>query len=435
MLSDLDDKIAGPFELTDAEVLRLAEWMDGGGGVFAVGDHSILGASLCHRIPRVRTMRRWTHADGVPENYGPRRNQTVKPGPDAYPEEDLVLQPVELAYVQTVSHLPFGVMHRPHPLMCTKYGPIQHFPDHLHEGEVVPEDEVQLDRALGIPGYDKPEYPSAVPAFLPFASTDVGTISPRPRPQVIAYGRTTNPLVVGGRPEEGSDALYRLVSLGFKRFGLVSVYDGDRANVGRVVCDSTWHHWFSYNLDGIARAGNTDFAKMTSYYRNVALWLASPEKRREITLSAVWTMLMSPMTFAGRRTAWEMGERATELLNEWVSPCWVNDFVAAQFDASSMYLAARVEDSPNQGPAWGVLSEGVVHRAVLGSLCVTLFPLASEVQRLQLLHNDVKVDKQDIETAAARARTEAPRILKECVASAADSYTALGKRWAAAMKN
>jgi hypothetical protein len=430
---DTDAQIAGPYELTDEELLRLVEWMDRGGGVFAVGDHSILGASLCYRIPRVRTMRRWTHADGVPENSGPRRNQTVQSGTGVALERDLQLQPVELAYIQTVTHLPFGVMHRPHALMCTKYGPIQHFPDHMHEGEVVPELEVQLDRTLDIAGYDKPEYPTAMPTFLPFASADAGTISWRPRPQVIAYGRTTNPLVVGGIPEPATNALYRMVSMGFKRFGLVSVYDGARANVGRVVCDSTWHHWFSYNLAGIAAVGNIDFGKMTSYYRNIALWLASPEKRAEIALSAVWTMLTAlPMAFAGRRTAWEMGERATELLNEWVSPCWVNEFVAAQFDATSLYVTAKVEDSPSEGPSWGVLSEEVVHRAVLGSLCVALFPLASEAQRLQMLQNDVKVDQHDIEAAAARARAAIPRLLTECITSAADSFGALGARWVSA---
>jgi hypothetical protein len=429
--SDTDARIPGPYELTDQEVLRLVEWMDRGGGVFAVGDHSILGASLCHRIPRVRTMRRWTHADGVPENSGPSRNQTEQPSTEAFPERDLNLQPVELAYIQTMNHLPFGVMHRPHALMCTKYGPIQRFPDHMHEGEVVPEDEVQLDRGLDIPGYDKPEYPDAVPTFLPFGSAGIGTIAWRPRPQVIAYGRTTNPLVVGGPPESEVNALYRLVSLGYKRFGLVSVYDGARANVGRVVCDSTWHHWFSYNLAGIAAAGNVDFGKMTSYYRNIALWLASPEKRAEIALSAVWLMLTElPMAFAGRRTVWKMGERATELLNEWVSPCWVNELVAAQFDATSLYLAQRVEDSPNEGPRWGVLSEEVVHRAVLGSLCVELFPLASEVQGLQRLRDDVKVEKRELHAAAARARSRMPQFLRESITNAAASFSALGARGA-----
>jgi hypothetical protein len=56
----------------------LAEWMDRGGGVFAVGDHFNLGASMCSRIPRVRTMRKWTEAQGVPSQFGDDRNETLQ---------------------------------------------------------------------------------------------------------------------------------------------------------------------------------------------------------------------------------------------------------------------------------------------------------------------------------------------------------------------
>src|SRR5262249_13901029 len=52
--------------LDDVELRIVAEWMDRRGGVFATGDHAMLGASMCHRIPRVRTMRRWTRAQQVP---------------------------------------------------------------------------------------------------------------------------------------------------------------------------------------------------------------------------------------------------------------------------------------------------------------------------------------------------------------------------------
>ncbi len=34
----------------------VAEWKDRGGGEFAAGDHTLLGASMCRRIPRVRTL-------------------------------------------------------------------------------------------------------------------------------------------------------------------------------------------------------------------------------------------------------------------------------------------------------------------------------------------------------------------------------------------
>ncbi len=53
-----DEDIVPPFTLEPDELRLIAEWMDRGGGVFATGDHGVLGASMCSRIPRVRTMRR-----------------------------------------------------------------------------------------------------------------------------------------------------------------------------------------------------------------------------------------------------------------------------------------------------------------------------------------------------------------------------------------
>lgn len=56
-----DADICNEFALSHAELKLVAEWMDRGGGVFATGDHTLLGASMCSRIPRVGTMRRWTY--------------------------------------------------------------------------------------------------------------------------------------------------------------------------------------------------------------------------------------------------------------------------------------------------------------------------------------------------------------------------------------
>ena len=45
--------------LSDSELARITEFMQAGGGVFAVGDHDGLGAGMCGFIPRVRYMRKW----------------------------------------------------------------------------------------------------------------------------------------------------------------------------------------------------------------------------------------------------------------------------------------------------------------------------------------------------------------------------------------
>ena len=112
--------------------------MDRGGGVFAAGDHWNLGASMCSRIPRVRTMRRWTPEQGVPKMDGDTRNETLQPGlgyEDLW-EKDAVPQPVELVYQSRVTSILARPLF-PHSLLATPTGVVDRFPDHMHEGDVV----------------------------------------------------------------------------------------------------------------------------------------------------------------------------------------------------------------------------------------------------------------------------------------------------------
>jgi hypothetical protein len=68
----------------DANELEIVyKWMnEKKGGILAMGDHSNLGESLGAKIPRVRNMRKWTIADGVPSNTGPNRHDTLVKGHD-----------------------------------------------------------------------------------------------------------------------------------------------------------------------------------------------------------------------------------------------------------------------------------------------------------------------------------------------------------------
>ena len=84
-----------------------------------------------------------------------------------------------------------------------------------------------------------------------------------------------------------------------KKFGVVGAHNGHAAGVGRVVVDSTWHHWFDVNLTGRPLApgdpidpvvpadpkahgfeatpiGEAAYAREQNYFRNVAIWLAPP---------------------------------------------------------------------------------------------------------------------------------------------------------------
>lgn len=427
-----DADIVPPYTLDDAELRILAEWMDRGGGVFATGDHHVLGASLCSRIPRVRTMRKWTQAQGAPSVAGPRRHQTLQGGDDFAGEGDLQLQPVELVYWQTAHALPFLQTYRPHAVMCSNWGPIDRFPDHMHEGEVIADELVELDRPLNIPGYDRPEYPYPVPEVLASGLFDAGELRWRPRPQVVAFGRTTNPYypesVVPTDPPATLAFARTLLHPGrTKSFGLVSVYDGDAANLGRVVCDSTWHHWLSVNLTGIAEGGDPAYRKMQAYYRNIGAWLATPAQRQSMLVAGVWGALIgsAPMRFAARQSEWEMGELGVEVLSNTMSPCWIDEVVSSFLDLQTVALRYVAGKRPKSDPVWTSLPVEVVTRAVVGSLCKALFDVAQEHRKALGAQDRVGVDVPSIQRLAARGAIRARELLRSTVDDAVKSFGAL----------
>lgn len=91
-------------------------------------------------------------------------------------------------------------------------------------------------------------------------------------------------------------------------FGVISAYDGRLAQPyagqsqrpGRIVCDSTWHHFVNINLDGTGsgRTGlgsgsgaaftpSPDLEKIYTYFRNIVRWL-QPANR--IWCSLFWDL-------------------------------------------------------------------------------------------------------------------------------------------------
>lgn len=377
------------FRLSDTELKLIAEWMDRGGGVFATGDHSVLGAAMCHRIPRVRSMRRWTLAQGVPPKDAQTRHETLQPVTGADPETDTLLQPLGLVYQGG----PFFGPLSPHALLQSSLGAIDRFPDHMHEGEVVPDDELQLDSPLDIPGYGRAEYPG-VPEVIGFGG-DVSAFR-RPRPRIVAYGRTTIFL----QPEVAQVDLLRRAAFPHpvpygitKQFGTVGVYDGDRAGIGRVVVDSTWHHWLSLNIDKIAKqaeppvvafkahpfdldARPVAYKKMQAYYRNVGLWLATPALRRSMLLSRVWGALTAapPMALSAADSGWQIGKTLVDTLNREMTPGLVEDLIGSFVQRPIVSTAIRIAGEARCAP----LSADVVHRAIVGGMGSMLLGPACE---------------------------------------------------------
>jgi len=238
-----------PFELFDTEVQALKEWMDQGGGLFITGDHSIpkdgceedhakflnLGRSLGRRIKRAKELRVWQGPPTVCTDD----NANTQDG-NVSDLDDPKLDKDDIA--QTLVDFPDP----PHRLFWWKVEtggkviPVQKFPDHGHEG------------ALAFPDLTGPDWPSGSPA-----------------PVVAAKGRDkrfpVKPVI----------------------YPLVLAYDGDPVNVGRIVADSSFHHYFNLNLGRLVRRlangypePDSDLDQIAQFFGNLALWLV-PRKIRD----------------------------------------------------------------------------------------------------------------------------------------------------------
>ena len=254
-----------PDPLNPQELKALSQFMDGGGGVFATGDHENLGQAMCAEIPRVRSMRRWYHNGSgpigepeAPDQTGSGRHDTlVDPiGPPLPDQSDAVPQRIRPRFYTRI--LVNGILHRviryPHPVLCGPAGVIDYLPDHMHEG--LCEVPANLTRSFTFDGYTTTEYPTVS--------------SHQEAPQVIAWADS-----------HGTSTT---------EFGVLAAYDGHRANVGRVLVDATWHHWFNINLTGFLEATDPlspaydpsvvpKWEEIKAYFRNVGLWLARPNKQ------------------------------------------------------------------------------------------------------------------------------------------------------------
>lgn len=256
--------------LDDAEATEIHRWMDAGGGVFATGDHATLGQRLASKIPRVGTMRKWTDADGVPPGGGVNRIDTNQPDPtnpgevngtvtiSIGAESDAFPQSIDWLTQRRMRLSAFREIHYPHEILChPSLGPIDVMPDHPHEGECVPPSEINMDA--------KVKYDDSNSAPYEYPTYDGHQESPR----IIARGHNAS------QYKQAKGALNPKV------FNMISVYDGHKSNAGRVVVDSTWHHWYGMNINGLAAAGGDNWEKIGRYFLNVARYLAPENVFRE----------------------------------------------------------------------------------------------------------------------------------------------------------
>jgi hypothetical protein len=353
--------------MTDPELQALTTWMnERRGGVLAMGDHHYLGATLAWKIPRVRAMRRWTNADGAPPIDAPvtspggtarYRHDTNQPqnATQADPastavipnlaEEDSIPQPIQVRYYG-------GLLKRPHPILCTRHGVINILPDHPHEGWVYEDGQVPTDSGYDFGGgVAGPDFPPAV---------DGG---PRPLPQAIAWARPW--------PEPPFDHAKSPTSV--TQFAVIGAYDGHRADIGRVVVDSTWHHWFNMNIDGLELAGGDPWIRIKSYFRNVAVWLSPPAQQYSmLTYAAFWSLGSSPAIegYDGGMPSWELGETARDILGQSVGRCMIIDWIRPLLPLEILErFPEPLPDPCLTCPPWPLIED-----AVLGGIIKAMLP-------------------------------------------------------------
>lgn len=365
--------------LSDDELAIVARWMDEKkGGVFAVGDHFDLGASLCGRIPRVATMRKWSVAQGPPTNTGPNRHDTLVKGHDNYytfnDESDDIPMTTR---VRRYPLWPISFFQRrwaPHPILCGKDGVIDILPDHPHEGEVI--EPTNPTATFGFGNYtNKPEYPEVS--------------GHREMPEIIAWARVQGDHTEGRNGQMGTDRNKGPANA--REFGAIGAYDGHRANVGRVVVDSTWHHWMDVNLIGRPRgnadpidpvpdndpkafgfeysaAGQAAYGRIKEYFLNVAKWLGAPAKQNCMFMRATWGIVIRyPLAelVSPRLPIWELGTFARDAIGRRASRCTLYQWILPHFVEWRPLLPWEPKLVPEPGleltaPSWEAFETYVV---------------------------------------------------------------------------
>lgn len=293
-------------ELDRDEIVALGKWMEKG-GVLITGDHSQInlpldgtnkakiycrGRALGLHIPRARRLRAWEDA---PDLYEKSFNTLVK-FMGREPAKDFELQEDEMP--QTIDLTLFGLDGSPHPIFQGKRKTIKIFPDHMHEGAVrVLTKEDDLNDLKELIGEEWPMLDGKLH-----------------EPKIVAHGldNRTNP------PQ---------------RLGVVAVYDGDPVKRGRIIADSSWHHYVNVNLKNFGDSGeDSDLDLMAQFYSNLAVWLAPLDKRKEMSHAMFnWLAEHPDIEEEIGSHVTRIGEAGSYYLSQVATGCEVNELIQAAF--------------------------------------------------------------------------------------------------------
>ena len=316
--------------LTAAELTVVENYMNSGGGLFATGDHGSLGSSLCGNITRVKDMRYWSDnpvgsANDVNEvsMTGNRRNDTNRPRSGDSTSRYFDNQSDNIP--QNIAVRTFG-SGMPHPLLSISTsikpsGIIDIMPDHPHEGECKP------SASFTVNGITVPT-------------------------QIIATS-----FVLGGSTTGGGNGKALTAPHSFPS---IAVWDGRLANAGRIVVDSTWHHFVNINLNGAGsgvfnpndipgqQSGLTtaDFNVIRQYYMNISLWMSRKKSwwcwRRFIWIELLRDSQLIEATLNNPVEKIEnislpdlnsIGSLAEEILSSRFNPSFAREFLIEAFES------------------------------------------------------------------------------------------------------
>jgi hypothetical protein len=210
---------------------------------------------------------------------------------------------------------------------------------------------------------------------------------------------------------------------------LAQPYKAKAQRPGRIVCDSTWHHYVNVNLDGTGSGGRTGLGtgsgagfvpsdaleKIYAYYRNIASWL-QPANR--IWCSIFWDLVavrFNPAIYEelldiDRLVTWRdlvgVGREARNLIHRVRGCAAISDDVIGLLGADERTLAAADLLNSDELAGSQLDSEELVD-GIYGGLLL-------EVARLLPVDADNK--------AVQRALEDGPgnhlKVLQECVLNA-----------------
>jgi hypothetical protein len=306
-------------ELTENEVSALRLWMEArggdktvGGGILMAGDHNHprpkdttpstnpscpgsaaeaflgRGRAIGRCVPRAGLLRKW---EGEPTNRSQDSHNTIVNSglqTDKFPQE-LILINVDA----NGNPYPSG---QPHPIFSFKADRwIKFFPDHSHEGEV-----------FEPKNFDDELWPKQI------------------RPHVVA---------------RGTDRLHaQLVDL-------VVTYNGDLADVGRIVADSSWHHYFNINVRPFSHPApeGSPADQIGQFYANLAIWLAPRRSRINMALAMLWRLANSTALMEPLGDVWNIGREASSILLQVGSTCEIHEMIQAMVPARYGMLSFATE--------------------------------------------------------------------------------------------